>query len=57
MEISKSTGPQFYISRILGYAPYVIERDYNGKIGKIKSSKLLCSYSLILIVSLGKWYF
>lgn len=53
MEINESSVAVFYVSRIFGYAPYLIERTVSGKIKRISSNNLLRAYSFTLLTILG----
>lgn len=57
MEITNSSCPVFYVSRLAGYAPYQIYRNKAGTIVKIRLSKSLGIYSAAFVLLLGKkWW-
>lgn len=54
MEITNSSCPVFYVSRLVGYAPYQIYRNKAGTIVRIRLSKSLGIYSVGFVLLLGK---
>lgn len=53
MEINKTTLSVYYSARLFGFAPYCIERNKLNQIIQVKFSRLLCVYSVTLLVVLG----
>lgn len=58
MEIQESSLPIFYVSRILGLAPYTLKRSNKGRIESIQLSYWLCGYSaaFLLTASTYLWF-
>lgn len=53
MEINKTTLSVYYSARLFGFAPYAIEQNKLNQIIQVKFSRLLCIYSVTLLVVLG----
>lgn len=52
MEINKTTLSVYYSTRLFGFAPYSIEQTKLNQIIQVKFSRILCIYSVILLIVL-----
>lgn len=53
MEINKTTLSAYYSTRLFGFAPYSIEQNKFNQIIRVKRSRVLCTYSIALLIILG----
>lgn len=54
MEIQARTVPVFYVSRLLGLAPYIIKSNGKVRFDEIKLSVWLCFYSILVLLTSGR---
>ena len=57
MELNENTLHIFHLSRICGFAPYLMRRNAIGQIVEIKYNVTLCVYSVVLMLALGEYFF
>ncbi|XP_055298892.1 gustatory receptor for sugar taste 43a-like isoform X2 [Sitodiplosis mosellana] len=51
MEIQDSSLPGFYLSRVLGMAPYLIKKNDKNRVNDIRRSTWLCLYSICFMTA------
>lgn len=53
MEINNTTVCLYYTNRVLGFAPYALQKNKLNRIVNVKESRFLLSYSVFMIIGLG----